>query len=93
MAMTRRSINRFDLAIDWGWFRFITKRMFTLIRRHLSAGRKFRRGDPDRGEIATPKFPTSRKMASISVNIGLVMKRNQPQSIARSNRLRWSALS
>src|SRR6202021_883680 len=23
--------NRFDLAIDWGWFRFITKPMFTLI--------------------------------------------------------------
>src|SRR5712671_5143600 len=24
-------LNRFDLAIDWGWFRFITKPMFTLI--------------------------------------------------------------
>jgi YidC/Oxa1 family membrane protein insertase len=25
------NLNRFDLAIDWGWFRFITKPMFTLI--------------------------------------------------------------
>jgi YidC/Oxa1 family membrane protein insertase len=25
------TLNRFDLAIDWGWFRFITKPMFTLI--------------------------------------------------------------
>jgi YidC/Oxa1 family membrane protein insertase len=25
------SLNRFDLAIDWGWFRFITKPMFNLI--------------------------------------------------------------
>jgi YidC/Oxa1 family membrane protein insertase len=24
-------LDRFDLAIDWGWFRFITKPMFTLI--------------------------------------------------------------
>jgi YidC/Oxa1 family membrane protein insertase len=24
-------LNRFDLAIDWGWFRFITKPMFSLI--------------------------------------------------------------
>ena len=24
-------LNRFNLAIDWGWFRFITKPMFTLI--------------------------------------------------------------
>jgi len=24
-------LNRFDLAIDWGWFRFITKPMFALI--------------------------------------------------------------
>jgi YidC/Oxa1 family membrane protein insertase len=24
-------LNRFDLAIDWGWFRMITKSMFTLI--------------------------------------------------------------
>jgi YidC/Oxa1 family membrane protein insertase len=24
-------LNRFELAIDWGWFRFITKPMFTLI--------------------------------------------------------------
>jgi YidC/Oxa1 family membrane protein insertase len=25
------NLNRFDLAIDWGWFRFITRPMFTLI--------------------------------------------------------------
>ena len=25
------NLNRFDLAIDWGWFRFITKPMFMLI--------------------------------------------------------------
>ena len=25
------NLDRFDLAIDWGWFRFITKPMFTLI--------------------------------------------------------------
>jgi YidC/Oxa1 family membrane protein insertase len=25
------NLNRFDLAIDWGWFRMITKPMFTLI--------------------------------------------------------------
>ncbi len=25
------NLNRFDLAIDWGWFRLITKPMFTLI--------------------------------------------------------------
>jgi YidC/Oxa1 family membrane protein insertase len=25
------NLNRFDLVIDWGWFRFITKPMFTLI--------------------------------------------------------------
>jgi YidC/Oxa1 family membrane protein insertase len=25
------NLNRFDLAIDWGWFRFITKPMFNLI--------------------------------------------------------------
>jgi YidC/Oxa1 family membrane protein insertase len=25
------NLNRFDLAIDWGWFRFITKPMFALI--------------------------------------------------------------
>ncbi len=25
------NLNRIDLAIDWGWFRFITKPMFTLI--------------------------------------------------------------
>jgi YidC/Oxa1 family membrane protein insertase len=25
------NLNRFDLAIDWGWFRFITEPMFTLI--------------------------------------------------------------
>jgi YidC/Oxa1 family membrane protein insertase len=28
---TALHLNRFDLVIDWGWFRFITKPMFTLI--------------------------------------------------------------
>ena len=35
-------IKKFDLMIDWGWFYFITKPLFTADRRHLPFGRQFR---------------------------------------------------
>ena len=50
------NLNRFDLAIDWGWFRFITNPMFYADRRHLPAGRKLRRRDPDRDADAQDRL-------------------------------------
>ena len=41
-------IKKFDLMIDWGWFYFITKPMFSAHRHHLPVRRQFRRRDPDR---------------------------------------------
>ncbi len=41
-------IKKFDLLIDWGWFYFITRPMFRLLRFPLQAHRQFRRRDLDR---------------------------------------------